>query len=75
MIRAAYASTSDLAVIQMQDILGLGSEARMNDPSGSIQPWTWRMKKTDLKKGTAEKLKEMMLLYCRNNWNIKNPGK
>lgn len=73
MIRAAYASTSDLAVIQMQDILGLGSEARMNDPSGSIQPWTWRMKKTDLKKGTAEKLKEMMLLYCRNNWNIKDP--
>lgn len=71
MLRAAYSSVSDLAVIQMQDILGLGSEARMNDPAGSDRNWAWRMKKDSLKKETAGKLKEMMLLYCRNNWNVK----
>ena len=70
-LRAAYASVSDLAIIQTQDILGLGSEGRMNDPSGSIEPWTWRMEKNALTKTHAAQLKEMMMLYCRNNWNAK----
>ena len=41
-IRSAYGSVSDLAVIQMQDILGLGNEARMNTPSTLGGNWTWR---------------------------------
>ena len=43
-IRTAYASVSDYAIVQMQDILGLGGEARMNEPSTLGKNWTWRMK-------------------------------
>lgn len=35
MMRAVWASTADCAVVQMQDVLGLGNEARMNTPP----PW------------------------------------
>jgi 4-alpha-glucanotransferase len=43
MIRAASASPASLCVIPMQDMLGLGSEGRMNTPSVSDGNWTWRM--------------------------------
>ncbi len=43
MIRAALASVSRLAVFPMQDLLGLGSEARMNLPGTSVGNWTWRI--------------------------------
>ena len=42
MMRAAWASPADLAVIQAQDLLGLGSEARMNTPSTLGGNWQWR---------------------------------
>ncbi len=43
LIRAAVSSMSSLSVIPMQDVLGLGSEARMNRPSISDGNWTWRL--------------------------------
>jgi 4-alpha-glucanotransferase len=43
LIRCALASVSKLAVIPMQDILGLGSEARLNTPGTAIGNWTWRL--------------------------------
>ena len=43
LIRAAVNSMASLSVIPMQDILGLGSEARMNRPSVSEGNWTWRL--------------------------------
>ena len=43
LIRTAYESIADYAVIQMQDILGLGSEARMNVPSTLGGNWVWRI--------------------------------
>ncbi len=70
-LRAAYASPADLAVIPLQDLLGLGSEARMNDPSGSTNPWSWRTLPGSCTEKLAASLKERMLLYCRNNWNVK----
>lgn len=45
MIRAAISSVSELCVIPMQDILGLGNEARMNQPSTNGKNWKWRLKK------------------------------
>ena len=42
MMRAAWASPADLAVMQFQDLLGLGSEARMNTPSTLGNNWLWR---------------------------------
>jgi len=43
MIRTAWASPAVLALAPMQDVLGLGSEARMNYPGKSDGFWTWRM--------------------------------
>jgi 4-alpha-glucanotransferase len=42
-IRAAQSSVADFALIPMQDILGLGSEARMNTPSLDGGNWSWRL--------------------------------
>ena len=44
MIRLALASVARLAVFPMQDVLGLGTEARMNLPSTSRGNWRWRMR-------------------------------
>ena len=45
MLRAAYRSVSQLCVIPMQDLLSLGSEARLNRPGEPFGNWTWRMNK------------------------------
>jgi 4-alpha-glucanotransferase len=43
LIAAAYASPAEVAVVPMQDVLGLGSEARMNTPAKARGNWDWRM--------------------------------
>ncbi len=43
MIRLAYSSPARLAMVQAQDVLGLGSEARMNVPGRATGSWRWRM--------------------------------
>lgn len=43
MMRALWGSVADLTIIQAQDILGLGSEARMNTPSTVGSNWQWRL--------------------------------
>ena len=64
-IRAAFASVADLAVIPMQDYLGLGSEARINTPSTLGDNWKWRMKKDAFTDKLAKEMKEMTKLYGR----------
>lgn len=64
-IRAALASVSYLAVIPMQDYLGLGSEARINIPSTLGINWKWRMRNGDFTKKLAEDIREMTQLYGR----------
>jgi 4-alpha-glucanotransferase len=44
LIRLAFASPARVAMVQMQDVLGLGSEARMNTP-GSTGAWKWRLER------------------------------
>ena len=41
--RMAYASVANVVIFQMQDILGLGNEARMNQPSTLGDNWQWRL--------------------------------
>jgi len=65
-IRAALASVADLAVIPMQDYLGLGPEARINIPSTLGNNWRWRMGNGDFTAELAEKIKEMTKLYGRS---------
>jgi 4-alpha-glucanotransferase len=42
MIRLAFASPARLAMIQLQDVLGLGNEGRMNQP-GTAGGWGWKL--------------------------------
>ncbi len=64
-VRSAYASVADLAVIPMQDILGLGSEARINTPSTLGDNWKWRMKPEAFTHELAQKTRELAGLYGR----------
>lgn len=64
-IRTAYSSTADLAVIPMQDFLELGSEARMNTPSTPAGNWQWRAEKKQLSDALAKKIKALAKLYFR----------
>ncbi|MGC9399219.1 MAG: 4-alpha-glucanotransferase [Anaerolineae bacterium] len=65
LIRMAYRSVADTVVIPLQDVLGLGSEARMNTPAKASGNWTWRFEMEDLEPALGEKLKEMAVTYGR----------
>lgn len=65
LIRTAWASTAYLAIAQMQDFLGLGSEARMNIPSTLGGNWVWRVRPEMLSDELAEKIADITLLYRR----------
>ena len=43
LIRLAYASPAVLAMVQVQDVLGLGSEGRMNQPGTVVNAWRWKL--------------------------------
>ena len=64
-LRLAYSSVCDLAIVQMQDVLGLGSPARMNTPSTTSGNWRWRLQKSDLRDSVISKLKHLTELYGR----------
>jgi|ERR1700677_449348 4-alpha-glucanotransferase len=55
-IRAAQSSVADLALIPLQDVLGLGSDARMNTPSLDGGNWKWRLTPGQLTPELAAKL-------------------
>jgi 4-alpha-glucanotransferase len=55
-IRAAYDSVARMAIVPLQDVLGLGSEARMNIPSQLEGNWGWRFAPGVLRQDVAEKL-------------------
>ncbi len=59
LIRTAYFSKANMAIVPIQDILGLGKEARMNTPSTFGKNWTWRISGKALTKELAAKLKTM----------------
>jgi 4-alpha-glucanotransferase len=64
-IRAVLASVADTAVIPLQDILGLGSNARMNLPASQEGNWQWRYKQGALKERLSQRLKNLTGLYVR----------
>jgi 4-alpha-glucanotransferase len=63
MIRALMASVADTVVFPAQDVLGLGSEARMNTPSVASGNWRWRMTAAEAK--SLPYFREMVDLYGR----------
>ena len=64
-IRALEASVADTVFIPMQDVLGLGTEARMNQPATVGGNWRWRYRARELKPEIAPRLREMVELYDR----------
>lgn len=65
MIRLVQASVARFSVVTMQDVLGLGSEARMNLPGSSQGNWRWRMRADELCKEDGARLREMAEAYDR----------
>ena len=65
-IRTAMASVSDQCVVQMQDYLDLGGEARMNFPGTCDGTnWTWRAKSGVFTDALAAKIRKLTVLYGR----------
>ncbi|MDQ6607061.1 MAG: 4-alpha-glucanotransferase [Actinomycetota bacterium] len=58
LVRLALASPARVAMMQAQDVLGLGSEARMNDPGRAGGSWRWQMETGALTPVLARRLRE-----------------
>lgn len=64
-IRLALESVADLAVIPIQDYLGLGAEARINRPSTLGGNWTWRLQDGEITDELTEKIRKLTKIYGR----------
>jgi 4-alpha-glucanotransferase len=65
MIRLAFASVANIAIAPLQDILGLGSIARMNRPGTETGNWQWRFDSGALRPEHAERLRTLTQTYGR----------
>jgi len=65
LIRAAMASVADSAITPMQDVLGLGSDARMNLPASTTGNWTWQLQPGAFTEQLADRLRQLANLYGR----------
>src|SRR6185369_456255 len=65
LIRVALASAADVAVVAAQDLLGLGSEARMNRPGEARGNWSWRLRAGELDGKVAARLRALTLTHGR----------
>ena len=59
LIRAAYTSVAEMSIVPAQDVLDLGSEARMNMPGAEHDNWTWRLLPGALTDEHAAKLRRL----------------
>lgn len=66
LIRLALSSVSNQAIIPVQDLLGLGTEARMNVPSQGDGNWQWRYQYDDLTDQLSDRLKALVHLFGRS---------
>ncbi len=64
-IETILASVADTVLIPLQDVLGLGSEARMNLPGSGVGHWQWRFQTGALTTAQAMRLRELAMLYDR----------
>jgi 4-alpha-glucanotransferase len=65
LVRTLLASVADTAIVPLQDVLGLGSEARMNRPATASGNWRWRVRRDQLDRATAERLRGLAEIYGR----------
>lgn len=65
LIRLALQSIADMVIIPFQDVLGLGSEGRMNFPGTIIGNWDWRFTWDQVGSVPADRLYELTAMYGR----------
>jgi 4-alpha-glucanotransferase len=65
MIRAALASVANVAIVPLQDVLGLGSESRMNRPGKESGNWTWGFAADALTPSVEQRLATLTRTYGR----------
>ncbi|HUS14092.1 MAG TPA: 4-alpha-glucanotransferase [Chloroflexia bacterium] len=65
LIRLAWSSVANLAVAPMQDVLDLGTEARMNLPGRPGGNWSWRFRASAVTPQLVGRLAELTALYAR----------
>ena len=70
-IKLAMMSTADVAIFPVQDIMGLGNDARMNRPGRAEGNWCWRMSSGQLDSLEADYIKSMNFLYDRGRKNVR----
>ena len=66
LIRLAWSSVANTAIVPMQDLLGLDSSGRMNIPGTTVNNWQWRAKEEDFTEELAKKLAKLTTLYGRS---------
>lgn len=64
-MKAVWGSVGEMAIVPMQDILGIGSEGRMNTPSTLGMNWKWRAVDGQITAALAKKVCKNMEIYCR----------
>jgi 4-alpha-glucanotransferase len=65
LMRMAYRTVADLAIVPLQDVLGLGAEARMNTPGKFGNNWSWRFRRGQFTAEIREQLAAMAETYGR----------
>jgi 4-alpha-glucanotransferase len=66
MIRVALASVAEMAIVPLQDVLGLGVTARMNLPGTKEHNWCWRVQSQQLQPCLSERLLDLTRTYGRH---------
>ncbi|NET61359.1 MAG: 4-alpha-glucanotransferase, partial [Symploca sp. SIO2E6] len=64
-IRLALSSVANQAIIPLQDVFSLGTNARMNIPGTAENNWDWRYRGEALTQEYSDRLKEMVMIYGR----------
>jgi 4-alpha-glucanotransferase len=74
LIQMAFKSASGLAIIPMQDLLGLGSDARMNTPGTTTGNWRWRFSREQLAADLAARVHMLASQTDRIKVPLSEPG-
>lgn len=73
MIRMAWLSVADLAIVPLQDVMGLGSESRMNLPGTASGNWAWRLLPDAPDSAALERLAALTATYDRAPTDTEEP--
>ena len=65
MVRAAMTSAAALAIVPLQDLLGLGPEARMNTPAHETGNWAWRVRADQVPASLPSRLRDLIAATAR----------